>query len=105
MIFWRKFNRFRVPTWPEKDGMYSCTVKVSDECPCVMDLYWFRAQRRFIDIRRQDVFDEYEVMIEKSDNEIGEYSEILHTDDLCDWTDSVVAWRKLPKAYGLKKGD
>ena len=99
MIFWRKFNKFRVPTWPGKDGWYQCTVEVDGQQRYVMDLYWYKKARKWKDNRRQDVFNSYEVLVDKYDPEIGDYSERLYTEDIVDRTDDVIAWRKLPKVY------
>lgn len=96
---WKRFDKNKPKTYPRKNGWYQCTVEVDGQQRYVMDLYWYVDARKFKDNRRQDVFNTYEVMITKFDDGIGEYSERVYTADICDRTDSVVAWRKMPKPY------
>ena len=84
---WRKFSKRR----PRKAGWYQCTVEVKNQQRYVMDLYWYPYLQRFKDNRRQSIFDEYTV-IDCDGNQMTAFN-------LCDRTDSVIAWRKMPKPY------
>lgn len=84
---WKKFAKKK----PKKDGWYQCTVEVRRQQRYVMDLYYYASSQRFVDNRRQNVFTEYTV--------IDWEEKHLSTDLLCDRTDSVVAWRKMPRTY------
>lgn len=96
---WKPFPQHK----PKVDGWYQCTIEYGDENKqrYVMDLYWYgkcKGEGRWIDNRRQSIFDSYNVyaldsMMFKVDNKR------LLTTALCDRTDSVTAWKKLPKPY------
>lgn len=90
--FWRRYPRFK----PKKAGWYQCTVITGDDCSKlkVMDLYYLYVSMMWIDRRRQDVFDGYQVY-KPCRAPIAENH--VYRDILCDRTLAVVAWRKLPK--------
>lgn len=95
-MFWIDFAKEK----PTKAGWYLCTVTFGEEDMTqsyVIDLYWRPEQQRFIDNRRQFIFDTFEVR--------SCTGERLHTIDLCDRTDDVTAWMELPECYvkGEKK--
>ena len=93
--FWRKYPRFQ----PKKAGWYQCTVAIDEDHKhlCVMDLFFNSHSNTWIDSRRQNVFDGYQVFkccrAPIAENHVC-------TDKLCDQTMAVVAWRKLPKPCG-----
>lgn len=93
------FNRWRVfeKEKPEKRGWYQCTVGKPAKYLYTMNLYWCDDIQRFKDNRRQSVFNDYDVY---AYNDVThEYDKPINTDSLCDRTDRVIAWKKLPKPY------
>lgn len=86
-MFWKRFDKKK----PTEKGWYMCTVEVPNQQRYVMDLYWYPDRQKFIDNRRQTIFDDYTV----TDYE----GKRLHSIGLCDRTSGVVAWRKMPKTY------
>lgn len=96
--FWRKYPQSK----PKESGWYQCTVTVDADGNHlrVMDLYFDSRSDTWIDYRRQDVFDGYQVYkccrAPISENHVS-------TDILCDRSRAVTAWRKIPKPYGRKK--
>ena len=86
-LLWNDFSKKK----PTKKGWYSCTVEVEGFQRYVMNLYWHPDIKRFKDNIRQSVFDTYDVF--------GDSNTKLYTIPLCDRTDSVKAWRKLPNTY------
>lgn len=97
-MFWKRFDKHK----PTKNGWYQCTISFefgdSVHQTYVMDLYWDNSTQKFRDNRRQNVFDTYDVYGYKNGNK----REKLFTSNLCDRTDTVVAWKNLPKPYKLK---
>lgn len=93
MIFnrWRRYPKRK----PKYTGWYQCTVRKG----VIMDLYFNVRECRWIDRRRQQVFDGYKVY--KPGREPLEYNRV-NTDQLCERID-VVAWKKLPKPSRLSK--
>lgn len=91
--FWRRYPRWK----PKKSGWYQCTVRYGYERPdpCVMDLYFRSGDGKWIDRRRQHVFEGYKVY--KSGREPMEYNRV-YTDSLCERID-ILAWRPLPRIY------
>ena len=87
MLKWNDINTKK----PTKNGWYSCTVEVSGQQRYVMDLYWYSDRERFIDNRVKHIFEVYDV--------IGDKGKKIEKYRLTDRTDSVVAWRKIPKPY------
>lgn len=95
-MFWKKFPKRK----PKKDGWYLTTIRFKQGKgfqTYVMNLYWYgkrnQGEGAFIDNIRQNVFECYYV-------KMSEYSdERLKTIRLCDRTNQVIAWRKLPKPY------
>lgn len=83
---------------PKKDGWYQCTTAHGNGLnrPRVMDLYFNAELEKWLDIRRQNVFDGYKVYLPCrapiDDNRV-------YTDTNCERVD-VTAWRKIPKCYG-----
>ena len=94
-MFWKNFS----DRHPEEKGWYMTTVEVKGQQRYTMTLYWYPEIGKWIDNTRQDVFDTYYV-----NNYCGQR---LHTTSLCDRTDDVVAWRKIPRPYmnGFRKED
>lgn len=91
--FWRPYRFFK----PKKDGWYQCTVNdgFQDGRPRVMDLHYDTITGRWVDLRRQRVFEGYKVYKQCraaiEDNRV-------YSDSECVWID-ILAWRKLPKCY------
>lgn len=89
---WIKFS----DAIPKKPGWYQCTICfpfLDDEYTTyVMDLFWNNISQRFVDNRVQHVFDTYDVYGYSKNNGTDK----MYTCSLCDRTDEVVAWRKLP---------
>lgn len=94
------FNFWR-PSWlfkPKKDGWYQCTAAHGGglNSPRVMDLYFRTWDDKWVDPRRQTVFDGYKVYescrAPIEDNRV-------YTDTECERID-ILAWRKLPRCYG-----
>lgn len=92
-MFWKQFSKKK----PKKDGWYQCTVEVPGFQRYVMDLYWYGEYEKWKDNRRQDVFNTYDVYA--IDPTTNQFTKNIHSERLCDRTDSVVAWRKIPKPY------
>lgn len=90
---WHKFPKNK----PKKNGWYQCTVEVPGQQRYVMDLYWYGKPEKFRDNRRQDVFNSYDVY--GYNDETHECDKKLYTIPLCDRTESVVAWKKMPRTY------
>ena len=67
------------------------TIEVPGQQRYVMDLYWYCDRQVFRDNRVQRVFGTYQVLNYKGER--------IYRDDLCDRTDGVVAWRKIPRTY------
>lgn len=100
--FWRSFPKHK----PKEDGWYICTINYPFDTKIinndhytrygyyVMELYWYGNMMKFIDNKRMNVFNEYKV----TDHD----NEIIKKDNLCDRTNSVVAWKKRPKAYRVR---
>lgn len=99
MRFWRNIRKRK----PKLTGWYQCIVvygvnKEGDSKAYVMDLYWYSHSGRFVDNRRQNVFMMYDVY----SNGDPYHKNALTTDDLCDRTKDVIAWRPMPNPYQLK---
>lgn len=92
---WKRFDKKK----PSKNGWYQCTVEVPNQQRYVMDLYWYDESQQFRDNRRCNVFFIHEIRSSRSDKR-------LYSDDLCDRTNDVIAWKKMPKTYmnGFSKG-
>ena len=71
---------------PPSDGWYMCTVEVKNQQRYTMELFWRSSCNKFIDNRRQTIFEDYSVYDYNGNH--------MSTCDLCDRTNSVVAWRK-----------
>jgi hypothetical protein len=93
-MFWKDFKKHK----PKKKGWYQCTIVflfTDDEYQTyVMDLFYDTSTKKWIDNRRQSIFDTYEVLCYDGTR--------LYTSKECDRTDEVVAWRKIPKPYKRK---
>lgn len=91
---WRKFPEIQ----PKEDGWYQCTIiyeSYGDEyATYVMDLYWKSMLHKFVDNRRQDVFNTYDVYNYKNEKMI--------TCNVVDRTDTVVAWKPMPNPIRIK---
>ncbi len=77
---------------PEKNDWYSCSTKYG----IVLDLRF--EDGKWIDYRRVSVFNEYIVLgygFQGKKHEI----ELQEAKEICDWTDSVLAWKPLPELY------
>lgn len=92
---WRPYSFIQ----PKKDGWYQCTCKhgKGENNPSVMDLYFIKHENKWVDKRRQTVFEGYKVYescrAPIEDNRV-------YTDTSCERID-VTAWRKLPKPCKL----
>lgn len=89
-MFWKRFDKKK----PKENGWYQCTVE-TDGLRFVTYLRW--KDGRFIDGNRQDVFDTYDVY--EYNYSTHEYDRSISTDQHCDLTKFVIAWKKLPKPY------
>lgn len=94
--FWRRYPRRK----PKESGFYLCTINMSDIDSYVMKLFYSPEKDKWIDIHRQKVFDGY-VVYKVCRAPIEENR--VYKDGLCDRTDAVIAWKRLPKAYISKK--
>ena len=92
-MFWHKVSKKK----PKEDDWYLCTIDIPGYGRRIIELYYYAESGRFIDRIRQDVFNMYEVFA--IDIFTKQYDKHITTDLLCDRTDCVVAWRKMPKAY------
>ena len=99
MIFniWRTYKWFK----PKKSGWYQCTTAhgAGLDQPKVLDLYFLDWDEKWIDTRRQSVFDGYKVY-DSGHAPLDDYR--VYTDTDCERVD-VTAWRKLPRYYGYWK--
>jgi hypothetical protein len=94
------FNFWRPAKWfkPKKSGWYTCTAAHGGglDTPRVMDLYFRDWDSKWIDPRRQTVFDGYKVYeacrAPIEDNRV-------FTDSDCERID-ILAWKKIPRCYG-----
>ena len=107
MNIWKKFDILNKKSYPKSDGWYLCTIAFDDGFghiqSYVMDLYWYSNRCKFINNLRQNVFNTYEVIgwgYSITDEPVKKQ---LYTDNNCDRTNTVVAWRKLPKPYNYRK--
>lgn len=82
---------------PKKDGWYQCTVEVPSQQRYVMDLYWYADRQQFRDNRRQDVFNCYAVYGYNDETHLQD--ERLYSERICNRTEDVIAWRKIPRPY------
>lgn len=95
---------------PTQAGWYLCTVEQGSRF--LMLLYWDYSDGsgygRFIDPVRKSVFDTYEVMVTKKFEEgtktdaimpDDEYMERIYTDEGCDRTDHIIAWKPEPRVF------
>lgn len=93
---WRRYPRRK----PKSSGHYLCTVAVWDgedrERFYVTKLYYKSSKNCWIDSNRQSVFDGYNVYkvcrAPIEDNHV-------YADSMCNRTDDVRAWKKLPRCY------
>lgn len=95
--FWRPYPFFV----PKKSGWYQCTVAHGEGLnePKVMDLYFDDWHSKWVDLRRQTVFDGYKVYescrAPIEDNRV-------YTDTDCERID-ILAWKHLPRYYSWWK--
>ena len=94
--FWKRYPRRK----PKGSGFYLCTIGIGEEEGYILKLFYSVKEDKWIDIRRQKVFDGY-VVYKVCRAPIEENR--VYKDGLCDRTDDVVAWKKLPKAYLPRK--
>ena len=84
---WRAYPRRK----PKSDGFYLCTIDVGERY--VTRLYFDSHNNKWVDWTRQKVFEGYVVFKPQRapipDNRV-------YTDSLCDRTEEVIAWKKLP---------
>lgn len=99
---WIRFDKKK----PKESGWYLCTVEQGSRFP--MLLYWEWSSGKFTDPVRQSVFNNYEVMVTKKFEEgvkteaimpDDEYMERIYTDDACDRTKYVIAWKPEPRVF------
>lgn len=93
---WRKYPRWK----PKVNGYYLCTVVETNGSLVIYKLYYNKSVDRWIDISRQTVFDGY-VVYKVCRAPIEENH--VYTDGMCNRTEDVIAWKKLPKVYWRKK--
>ena len=74
---------------PPENGWYSCWLR-NDTINYGMDLYFYTKSNQFIDNRRRDVFQVYDVMAIDIDNPLNKKR--IYSDDCVNRTDSVIAW-------------
>ena len=84
---------------PTEDGWYDCWIRLIDKDGEVyvdygMDLYYYTKSKKFIDNRRQDVFDIYDVMAFEPDAKVPFDKKKIYKDICCDRTDGVIAWKE-----------
>lgn len=90
-MFWKSFPKHK----PKKDDWYLCSITFGDgknKQSYVMDLYWYSDRQKFIDNRRQHIFDTYTVLSCDGKKMYTEKS-------LCNRTAEVTGWRKVPRYY------
>lgn len=94
-MFWRNFKKRE----PKKSGWYLCTIESKCDkdfygrpiySASVMRLWWDKDYNLWIDKSREEVFQEYRVFRDET------LTEVMHTDDECNKTSDVVAWKKCP---------
>lgn len=91
---WRDFKKEK----PKKNGWYTCTVEVKGQQRYVRELYW--KGNHFKDNIREEMLLSYYVYSDDiCTNPIQKRLTPTNTRNLVYWTDSVVAWKKRPKAY------
>lgn len=92
-MFWKNFKKRK----PPKEGWYDCTLSFEvghDDygrpifTSYVMDLWWDPYYERWTDRRREYVFRDYRVFSDAT------MTQIMHTDELCERTAYVTAWKK-----------
>lgn len=97
---WNEFPKKK----PKKNGWYQCTIdSVVDEeknqyQSYVMDLYYDVKNNKWIDNRRQDIFNIYEVYGHCKGPNGTTALERIYGDDYC-IRDDVIAWKLLSKPY------
>lgn len=100
---WKMFNKYNRP---RSSGWYLCTVENGSRFP--MLLYYDMTKEKFLDPVRQSVFNTYEVMVTKKFEEGAKtdsimpddtYMERIFTDEACDRTEYVIAWKPEPKVF------
>ena len=94
MIFnlWRKYPRWK----PKEQGYYLCKIRPDLETgySYVTRLYYNDRTKKWINNDRKSVFQGYNVY-KVCRAPIAENR--VYEDGLCDRTDDVIAWKKLPK--------
>lgn len=101
---------------PKEDGWYQCTILYvlsenngnPEYGTYVMDLHWYSGVQKWKDNRRQNVFTDYDVYLTYEFDQdhyvvAPQNRTKQHIDNLCDRTDSVIAWRPMPKPF-MKEG-
>lgn len=86
---WRPYPLLK----PKKDGWYTVTLSNGT----VMDLYFIEWANRWMDNRRQSVFDGYKVY--HSGRATIEENRV-YNDGLCNRTSEVVVWKNISKPCG-----
>lgn len=97
MIFnpWRKFPRWK----PKKDDYYLCTIySLEANITYATRLYYERG--KWLNNDRRSVFKGYNVY--KPCRATIEENHV-YSDSLCDRTDDVIYWKKMPKGKEAKK--
>lgn len=96
---WHKYPNEK----PEISGWVQCTVvfdyRDDNIQSYVMDLWYNSETDKFIDNRRKNVYDLYDVMGYQHGNEKAK----IYYDNLCDRTADVVAWQPLAPVFKLPK--
>lgn len=91
------FNRWRAypKRKPKEGGFYLCTIGL-DGGEYVLRLWYSETLDGWLDLRRKKIFDGYDVRH-------PETGKRLYGDDLCNRTDDVIAWKKLPKPKKVRR--
>lgn len=97
--FWRRYPDKK----PKASGFYYCSVAKWDgedrEVFLGRVLYYKESTGKWIDSFRQSVFDQYFVYrVEPKTEDL-----LLSTDCMCDWTEDVVAWKRVPRAKKIRR--
>lgn len=94
------FNRWRAypKRKPTADGFYLCTIGLKGNA-YVLRLWYNARFDTWSDKRLQKVFDRYAVFLSaKATTEANR----VYTDELCDRTKEVIAWKKVPRAKKVR---
>lgn len=91
---WRPYPKHK----PKKKGWYQCSIQYGKDPDqaYVMDLYWNDKREMFVDNRRFNVFQLYEVYGYGTFN--SNVKTRMYSDSTC-FREDVIAFKRLPKLY------